>query len=78
MFRGRVSEATGHFQEPRGEFTLVVEGGSALAPPKPQSLEAELQRCRKLGLTARQATALVSEKLGLPRNQVYRAWLQLR
>jgi 16S rRNA (cytidine1402-2'-O)-methyltransferase len=26
IFRGRVSEARDHFREPRGEFTLVVEG----------------------------------------------------
>jgi 16S rRNA (cytidine1402-2'-O)-methyltransferase len=26
IFRGRVSQATGHFVEPRGEFSLVIEG----------------------------------------------------
>jgi 16S rRNA (cytidine1402-2'-O)-methyltransferase len=26
VFRGRVSEAIGHFIQPRGEFTLVIEG----------------------------------------------------
>jgi 16S rRNA (cytidine1402-2'-O)-methyltransferase len=26
IFRGRVSEARGHFVEPRGEFSLVIEG----------------------------------------------------
>ncbi len=80
VFRGTVAEAIAHFQEPRGEFTVVVEGAGEVQPPSPPSasLESELRRCRELGLTARQATALVSQKLGIPKRAVYRAWIQLR
>lgn len=78
VFRGPVSQALAHFQEPRGECTLVVEGAHAKAPTVAADLVTELKRCRELGLTARQATALVSQNLGIPRRQVYRAWLRLR
>ncbi|MBI2916443.1 MAG: 16S rRNA (cytidine(1402)-2'-O)-methyltransferase [Chloroflexi bacterium] len=80
VFRGDVSAALAHFKEPRGECTLVVDGApaGAHAPAAVNDLETELRRCRELGLTARQATALVSQKLGVPRRQVYRAWLRLR
>ncbi|MBI2866503.1 MAG: 16S rRNA (cytidine(1402)-2'-O)-methyltransferase [Chloroflexi bacterium] len=77
VFRGHISEAIAHFQQPRGEFTLVIEGSPPTSPGQPEHLEEELRRCRELGLSARQATALVSRKLGLPRKEVYRSWLKL-
>ncbi len=36
VFRGRLSEALAHFQEPRGEFTLVIEGAGKLNQPQNQ------------------------------------------
>ena len=32
VFRGTVSEALSHFAEPRGEFTLVIEGATGDEP----------------------------------------------
>ena len=81
VWRGQISEAIEHFAEPRGEFTLVVRGASPDQPaagPSPGDLEEarqQLARLREDGTAARDAVAIVAESLGLPRNAVYRLWL---
>jgi 16S rRNA (cytidine1402-2'-O)-methyltransferase len=79
VFRGRISEAIAHFREPRGEFTLVLEG--APQPPQAvvpdQAVLTELRQLRQQGMTPRQAVTQVAQQFGLPRRQVYRLWLQL-
>ena len=80
VFRGRISEALAHFGEPRGEFTLVIEGaaGSESAPSDETAVRQELRRLREQGLGARQAVDEVALRFGLPRRQAYRLWLQTR
>ena len=77
VFRGHLSEAEEHFPEPRGEFTLVVEGCSKelAAAEAPVDLAAEIQRLRAAGVSAREALAALSVRFGLPRRQLYRLWL---
>jgi 16S rRNA (cytidine1402-2'-O)-methyltransferase len=77
IFRGRLSEAAQHFLEPRGEFTLVVEGCSEeiAAVEAPADLNAEIQRLRAAGVPAREALPTLSGRFGLPRRQLYRLWL---
>jgi 16S rRNA (cytidine1402-2'-O)-methyltransferase len=77
VFRGRLSEAAEHFLEPRGEFTLVVEGCSEeiAAVEAPAELRAEIQRLRAAGVPAREALPALSGRFGLPRRQLYRLWL---
>ena len=81
VWRGPLSQAIHHFAEPRGEFTLVVRGAPADQPatgPAPDDLELarqELARLREAGTPARDAVAIVAEALGIPRNAVYRLWL---
>ena len=78
VFRGTVSQAIDHFQEPRGEFTLVIQGGTAEpvdegdAEETARSMLAEL---RSGGAHAKDAVSQVVEATGLPRRQVYRMWL---
>ena len=77
VFRGRLSEALAHFAEPRGEFTLVIEG--AEEPPAPHDLtedaRREARRLRSAGLTAQSAVARLSQTFGISRRQAYRLWL---
>jgi 16S rRNA (cytidine1402-2'-O)-methyltransferase len=77
VFRGCLSEAAEHFLEPRGEFTLVVEGRSEgiAAAEEPADLRAEIQRLRAAGVPAREALPGLSLRFGLPRRQLYRLWL---
>ena len=81
VFRGTVSEAILHFDEPRGEFVLVVPGASesesAGLPGSMDldSIEQELARLRESGAKAKEAVALVAEYSGLPKRAVYQMWL---
>ncbi len=78
VFRGRVSQAIEHFTEPRGEFTLVVEGrGEKDKPQLTEDIERQLHHMRQSGVTAKEAIARVSKETGLSRKELYRAWLKL-
>ncbi|MSQ40904.1 MAG: 16S rRNA (cytidine(1402)-2'-O)-methyltransferase [Dehalococcoidia bacterium] len=78
MFRGSVSEALDHFNEPRGEFTLVVEGAH---PSPPSAGDEEVQRqlmaLRKAGVPPGRAVSQVAKILGVDRARVYQAWVEL-
>ncbi len=88
VFRGRISEALERFVEPRGEFTLVIEGASPSARPEPVEGRAEdavppledarrdLLRRRQGGEPAKRAVPEVARRYGLPRREVYRMWLE--
>ena len=78
-FRGTLSEALAHFTEPRGEFTLVVEG----APPgetddagREDAARRMLAQLRADGASARHATTHVAAALGISRSAAYRLWLE--
>lgn len=72
IWRGSVSAALGHFQEPRGEVVLVIEGGS---PPEPETERAAdvVARLRREGARARDAIAEL-QRHGLSRRDAYRLW----
>jgi len=79
IFRGRVSEAIDHFAEPRGEFTLVIEGAGE-AKPKPEDVpdvDRELLDLKRRGVRAREAVREVAQRSGLSHRDVYRRWLTL-
>jgi 16S rRNA (cytidine1402-2'-O)-methyltransferase len=77
VFRGRVSQAVEHFAQPRGEFTLVIEGKEEDEPQLTEDIEKLLNSMRQSGATAKEAIARVAGETGLPRRQLYRAWLKL-
>ena len=78
VFRGRISQAIEHFTEPRGEFTLIVEGRSGKDKPQlTEDIERQLHRMRQSGVTAKEAIAGVSRETGLSKKELYRAWLKL-
>jgi len=81
VFRGRISEALARFVEPRGEFTLVIEGATGIgsvAPVDEAIVREELRSLRQRGLGARRAVDDVVSRFGLPRRQVYRLWLEVK
>lgn len=78
IFRGTLSEAIEHFAEPRGEFTLVVEGAPEPATEATDDdLRAELRRLRMLGASARDAAAEVTRRTGVSRRRVYALSLEI-
>ena len=78
VFRGRISQAIDHFAEPRGEFTLVIEGKKEQEKPQlTEAIEKQLQHMRRSGMTAKEAVARVAGETGLSKKELYRAWLRL-
>lgn len=78
VFRGTVSAAIQHFQEPRGEFTLIIYGNrqSIKAELTPE-VEAGLREMKASGMPAREALGRVTAATGLSRKELYRAWLKV-
>jgi 16S rRNA (cytidine1402-2'-O)-methyltransferase len=72
IFRGRISEGLRHFTEPRGEFTVVIEGASN--EPEDVSddeIRSLLRRRFDSGASARDASAQISRTTGARRRRVY-------
>lgn len=78
IFHGSVSEALAHFREPKGEFTLVVDG-AADRRIDAAAIEVEaanmLDVLRRSGVRAKEAVGEVADATGLPRRRVYQLWL---
>ena len=76
VFRGSISEAIDHFDEPRGEFTLVIAGSEdGETPASEEEALALASRLRAEGLRAQDAVTALAEATGLSRRQAYRIWL---
>ncbi len=76
VFRERLSQAIEHFTQPRGEFTLVIEGKRK--GDKPQltpDIERQLHHMHQSGLTAKESVARLARETGLSRRELYRVWL---
>lgn len=76
IFRGTVSEAISHFQSPRGEFTLVIEGSNENQKPEmTEDIGQRLKKLREAGVPAKEAIAGLVKETGLSRKELYRKWL---
>jgi 16S rRNA (cytidine1402-2'-O)-methyltransferase len=77
IFRSTISEAIEHFVQPRGEFTLVIEGDNGKkGKPAPQDIEQRLEAFRRAGKSAKQATTELAAETGIPKKELYRLWLK--
>lgn len=79
VFRGMISQAMGHFQQPRGEFTIVVD----VSREQPKAVltaevENEVRALQQQGVPAREAIARLSAITGLPRKELYQSWLAVK
>ena len=77
IFRGTVSAAIEHFTEPRGEFTLVIEGKPESQPQLTADIEKQLHYRYLSGMPAKKAIAEMAQETGLSRKELYRTWLKL-
>jgi len=79
VFRGTVSQARAHFSQPRGEFTLVIGGhsGEVGEVGVTDFIREELLRLRREGIPAKEAIAQLGSTTRLPKNLLYKAWLEL-
>ncbi len=79
VFRGTVSQAIAHFSQPRGEFTFVIAGhsGEGQGAGVTDFVREELLRLRREGVPAKEAVAQLGSVTKLPKNLLYKAWLEL-
>lgn len=82
VFRGKVSEALEWAQVPRGEYVLVVEGPEESSTPEvsrsgsDDEAREQLARLREQGVRAKEAVSQVAEAVRLPKNRIYRLWVE--
>ncbi|MBT98404.1 MAG: 16S rRNA (cytidine(1402)-2'-O)-methyltransferase [Dehalococcoidia bacterium] len=89
VFRGTAAEGLEHFDSPRGEVVIVVQGRTADSTPQSEAeladaqanveddVREKLSQLKQDGVRAKDAVASVAESSGLPKNQVYRVWVEL-
>lgn len=79
VFRGTTREGIEHFREPRGEFTIVINGGKKEATVVlTAEIENEIRVLQQQGVPARDGVARLSATTGLPRKELYHAWLETK
>ena len=78
VFRGTIRQAIEHFTEPRGEFTLVIEGKKGNDKRQlTRDIIQQMETMKVSGATAKEAVARVAQETGLSRKELYQAWLKL-
>lgn len=77
IFRGTLSQAKDHFTQPKGEFTLVIEGKGKRKPEVDEHIERELYELYKQGAGVREAITQMSEMSGISKNKLYQIWLKV-
>ena len=86
VFRGTAAQALDHFDAPRGEVVVVVQGREPENGPDAATgdeaasgvdLTQMLSGLRQAGVGAKDAVAQVAEATGLAKNRVYRVWVSL-
>jgi len=79
IYRGTVAAAMAHFTEPRGEFTLVIEGNKEKErPPEVTDIKERVAALVSEGASAREAVAALAEETGASRKELYRLFLEIK
>ena len=77
IFRGTLDDALTYFQQPKGEFTLVLAGNTGVEPQVTRQILDEMATLYRQNIKAKEAIAQLSKKTGLPKKKLYKAWLSL-
>ena len=78
VFRGTISQAAARFTEPRGEFTLVIEGKRETGHQiSNEDIEQRLFDMYQSGVRTKEAIARVAGETGIPRRELYRTFLKI-
>jgi len=77
IFRGSIAAALDYFQNPRGEFTLVVAGKKEAGKETvTEDIEKQIRRLKQSGISAKTAIGQLMAGTRLTRKELYRAWLR--
>ncbi len=78
VFRGTVSQAAARFTEPRGEFTLIIEGKRAEENQlSNKDIEQRLFEMYQSGARTKEAIVRVASETGISRRELYRTFLKI-
>lgn len=78
VFRGTIGQAIARFTEPRGEFTLVIEGKGEEKPQiSSKDIEQRLCDMYQSGAKTKEAIVRVAGETGLSRRELYRTFLKI-
>jgi 16S rRNA (cytidine1402-2'-O)-methyltransferase len=79
IYRGTVAGATHHFSEPRGEFTLVIEGiREKEKPPEAVDVRGKIAALVEEGASAKEVTASLAKETGMSKKELYRLFLEIK
>lgn len=79
IYRGTVSGAMAYFTGPRGEFTLIIEGNKEKGKlPEIQDTRDKVAALVNEGASAKEAVAIISNKTGMPRRELYRLFIEMK
>ena len=76
IFRGSISEAIDHFQNPRGEFTIIISSGTSDISYNDNDLLTLLNKYKTLGVETSKAVKQVAKETGINRSEVYKLWVR--
>jgi len=77
IFRGNISRAIDYFSQPKGEFTIVIQGSSQNNREIDEHIEEELVKLYQQGMSARETAAQISKTSGISKNRLYQAWVKI-
>jgi len=77
VFRGTLSQAIVHFTQPRGEFTLIIEGARQKKAEINEHTTMELKKLYRQRTTAKEAVTRLSKTSGVSKKKLYQAWVKL-
>ncbi len=79
VFRGTVNQAIARFTEPRGEFTLIIEGNREKEkPPEPLDIRERVGELVSEGVSAKEAVAVLTAETGMSRKELYKLFLEIK
>jgi 16S rRNA (cytidine1402-2'-O)-methyltransferase len=79
IYRGHLEDAIEHFNSPRGEFTIVVEGQTEIIQSVlTDDIKSDILHLMKSGLKAKDAVNILSNGTGLSKKELYKVWLNLK
>ena len=79
VFRGTVNQAIAYFNQPRGEFTIVLAGCSPEERERQVTdvIKEKLRRLRNEGVPAKEAVSQIASETTLSKKLLYQSWLEL-
>jgi 16S rRNA (cytidine1402-2'-O)-methyltransferase len=78
IYRGTVSQSIGYFTQPRGEFTIIIEGVKPPAKHVNESIKEMMMELSGQGMTSREAINEIANKTGVSKKELYSLWISIR